>query len=249
MCLKLPRSLIFSVATYTTRWSGTIFANPRKTMSNKHIYLISGLGADERVFQNLEFPEGYETHFLPWIKPLSHDESIEEYAARMARRILHPNPVMLGLSFGGMMSIEIARQQPVEKVILLSSIKHKQELPPYYNKLAKRLLRSLPDRLVFGQRQFIVRLFMQTSTEQERQLLHDYLYNQNKDLFYMRWALNAVLSWQNEWVPPSLIHIHGSNDRPFPRRFVQPTHTIIKGGHFMVMNRAREINRILEREL
>lgn len=249
MCLKLPRSLIFSVATYTTRWSGTIFANPRKTMSNKHIYLISGLGADERVFQNLEFPEGYETHFLPWIKPLSHDEPIEEYAARMARRILHPNPVMLGLSFGGMMSIEIARQQPVEKVILLSSIKHKRELPPYYNKLAKRLLRTLPDKLVFGHRQFIVRLFMQTSTEQERQLLQDYLYSQHKDHFYMRWALNAVLSWQNEWVPPSLVHIHGSNDRPFPRRFVQPTHTIIKGGHFMVMNRAREINRILEREL
>ena len=98
-------------------------------MNNKHIYLISGLGADERVFSRLEFPAGYETHFLPWIQPLTPTEPIEEYAARMARRILHPNPVLLGLSFGGMMSIEIARHIPVERVVLLSSVKQKQELP------------------------------------------------------------------------------------------------------------------------
>ncbi|WP_157986286.1 alpha/beta hydrolase [Chitinophaga alhagiae] len=216
-------------------------------MNNKHIYLISGLGADERVFSRLEFPAGYETHFLPWIQPLTPGEPIGEYAARMARRILHPNPVLLGLSFGGMMSIEMARHIPVERVILLSSVKQKQELPPYYNGLARLLLRQLPDRILFRRRQYIVRLFMQSKTEEELALLRDYM--QKKDYTYMRWALNAILQWQNEWVPHHCVHIHGSADRPFPRRYVNPTHTIVNGGHFMVMNRAAEISRILEREL
>ncbi|RPE12128.1 alpha/beta hydrolase [Chitinophaga lutea] len=216
-------------------------------MNNKHIYLISGLGADERVFSRLEFPAGYDVHFLPWIQPLNAAEPIGEYAMRMARRILHPNPVMLGLSFGGMMSIEIARHIPVEKVILLSSVKRRQELPPYYNSVARMLLHRLPDRLLFRRRQYIVRLFMQSKSEEERALLRDYM--TKKDFSYMRWALDAILQWQNEWVPSSLLHIHGSSDRPFPRRYVQPTHTIVNGGHFMVMNRAAEINRILEREL
>lgn len=216
-------------------------------MNNKHIYLISGLGADERVFRNLVFPEGYTVHYLPWIKPLSPDESISDYAARLARRIVHANPVLLGLSFGGMMCIEIARQMPVEKVILLSSVKHRGELPPWYNNLARLLLRRLPDKLLFSRRRFVVRLFMQTRTPEEKQLLEDYL--SRKDYNYTRWALGAVLHWQNEWVPPGCVHIHGSSDRPFPRRYVNPTHTIVKGGHFMVMNRAAEISRILEREL
>ncbi|RPD42236.1 alpha/beta fold hydrolase [Chitinophaga barathri] len=216
-------------------------------MSKKHIYMISGMGADERVFRRLTFPEGYDVHYLPWINPLGNDEPIGEYAARLARRILHPNPVLLGLSFGGMMSIEIAKQLPVEKVIIVSSVKHKQELPPYYNGMARMLLRNLPDRLLFGNRQHIVRLFMQSGSEEEVQLLKDYM--QKKDFRYMRWALATVLSWENEWVPPSMVHIHGSSDRPFPRRYVKPTHTIVKGGHFMVMNRAPEISRIIEREL
>ena len=32
------------------------------------------------------------------------------------------NPILIGLSFGGMMCIEIAKLIPVEKVILISSI-------------------------------------------------------------------------------------------------------------------------------
>lgn len=216
-------------------------------MSKKHIYLISGLGADERVFHRLSFPDNCEVHYLPWINPLGPDEPIQEYAARLARRILHPNPVLLGLSFGGMMSIEIAKQLPVEKVIIVSSVKHKHELPPYYNGMARMLLRNLPDSVLFGNRQYIVKMFMQSRSEEEKMLLKDYM--KKKDFRYMRWALGAVLSWENEWVPPAMVHIHGSADRPFPRRYVKPTHTIVKGGHFMVMNRALEISRIIEREL
>lgn len=213
----------------------------------RHIYLISGLGADERVFERLVFPADCDVHYLPWITPLNADEPIAEYAGRMARRIMHPDPILVGLSFGGMMSIEIARQMPVRQVVLISSVKNRFELPPYYNNFARKVLRTLPDRLLFTNRQFVVRLFMQCQSDEERSLLDAYL--GKKDLRYMRWALNNVLQWSNEWAPPGLLHIHGSSDRPFPRRYVSPTHTIIKGGHFMIMNRAPEISLILEKNL
>ncbi|WP_341837484.1 alpha/beta fold hydrolase [Chitinophaga pollutisoli] len=216
-------------------------------MSKRHIYLISGLGADERVFERLVFPADCEVHYLPWITPLNAGEPIGEYAGRMARRILHPEPILVGLSFGGMMSIEIARQLPVRQVVLISSVKSRQELPPYYNSFANKVLNRLPDRLLFTNRRFVVQLFMQCGSEAERRLLDDYL--GKKDLRYMRWALGAILQWNNDWTPPGLLHIHGSSDRPFPRRYVTPTHTILKGGHFMIMNRAPEISTILEKNL
>jgi hypothetical protein len=45
------------------------------------IYLFSGLGADERVFQHLDI-SGHEHVFVKWVIPKT-DETIESYAARL----------------------------------------------------------------------------------------------------------------------------------------------------------------------
>lgn len=210
---------------------------------SKHLYLISGMGADERVFRHLRFPEAYTVHYLGWLKPLP-DEPLHDYAARMAAGITQQEPVtLLGLSFGGMLSLEIARQRPVEKNILISSIKHTRERPPYFNWVKKLGLTRLPDQLLFQRRYTFVRYFLNVQTDEEKLLLREYLRQRTFD--DLRWSINTVLGWENEFVPPSLVHIHGSGDLTLPLKFVQPTHVIAKGGHFMIMNRAEEINRIL----
>ncbi len=66
-----------------------------------NLYCISGFGADERVFSRLNFGDN-NVHFIPWLLP-EKKESISEYARRMAEKIHHENPVLLGRSFGGMM--------------------------------------------------------------------------------------------------------------------------------------------------
>src|SRR5690349_17938311 len=93
----------------------------------KTIYCISGLAADERAFSCLKF-EGYKVVCLPWLTPLP-NESIRAYATRMSKAITTEDPILIGLSFGGMMAIEISKLIAVEKVILISSIKSRRELP------------------------------------------------------------------------------------------------------------------------
>jgi pimeloyl-ACP methyl ester carboxylesterase len=78
---------------------------------NKHLYLLSGMGADERIFRYLSFPADYTVHYLDWLPPIP-DETFPEYAARMAARIEHEHVTLVGVSFGGMLSLEIARQRP-----------------------------------------------------------------------------------------------------------------------------------------
>jgi hypothetical protein len=70
---------------------------------NRNLYLFSGLGADRRIFQKLDL-SGYIVHYIEWIPPLG-DESIEHYASRISNQIKEPNPVLIGLSFGGMMAV------------------------------------------------------------------------------------------------------------------------------------------------
>jgi len=205
------------------------------------------MGADERVFRHLRFPEEYTVHNLPWLDPLP-KEPYADYAARMARDIVTDGEVtLLGLSFGGMISLEIARQRPIAKNILISTIKHTRERPTYFNLVRTFGLNHLPDRLILGRRFLVVKYFMNAQTPEEDQLLRDYLKKQ--DHVYMRWAINTVINWKNDFIPKSLVHIHGSGDLTFPIRTVKPTHLIKGGGHFMIMNRAEEINRILSEEL
>ena len=66
---------------------------------------------------------------------------------------------------------------------------------------------------------------------------------------YSNWAINQIINWRNTSKPENIIHIHGSNDHIFPVKNVQANYIVKGGGHFMVMNRAREMNEIIKNEL
>ena len=93
----------------------------------KNIYCISGFGADERVFSRLDFGNN-RVNFLKWETP-EKNESLDKYTQRFLNKIVEPNPVLVGLSFGGMMSVEIAKRIRTEKIFMISSIQTQDEMP------------------------------------------------------------------------------------------------------------------------
>lgn len=88
------------------------------------IYAISGLGADERAFQFLEFP--YEVVHVKWITPEG-DESMSSYAKRLCAQVDTSEPfALVGLSFGGMLATEMCKFIKPVHTILLSSAETKR---------------------------------------------------------------------------------------------------------------------------
>lgn len=49
------------------------------------LYLISGLGADERIFGRLSLLENQEHKHLQWIPP--NDNTLKEYALRLSEQV------------------------------------------------------------------------------------------------------------------------------------------------------------------
>src|SRR5512138_536855 len=94
-----------------------------------NIYCISGLGADERAFERLKI-NGCNLSHLHYITPFS-NEDLSYYAKRMSAFVKDPNPVILGLSFGGMIAVEMAKHMEFEKLILISSVKTYNEVPKW----------------------------------------------------------------------------------------------------------------------
>lgn len=212
----------------------------------KHLYVISGFGADERVFSKLDFGDN-DVHFIQWKIP-EKNETLRSYAERLRKEIVFPNPILIGLSFGGMMAIEIAKLIPVEKVILISSIRDRSELP-FYMKLTAflRLTKIIP----LHPYRILERLEnynLGVETKEQKELLREYRKNINQQ--YTDFALTEVVNWKNKWSPENVVHIHGTKDHIFPVRYIKNPQYVINGaGHLLTMNNADQVNKILKKEL
>jgi hypothetical protein len=211
----------------------------------KKIYCISGLGADERVFNNLKIRD-VSLQYLPWLVP-GKEESIESYAARMSSQVDEQNPLLLGVSFGGMMAIEMAKLRQSQKIILISSVKSHHELPEWMKVCARLNLQSLIPGRSPQWISPIADYYLGARTEEEKILSKDF--RQTVSPVYLHWAIDKVINWKNAVEPSTIYHIHGTHDKTFPISYVRPTHIIPNGEHLMVMNRASEISVIIERLL
>ncbi|TKG87351.1 alpha/beta hydrolase [Puteibacter caeruleilacunae] len=211
----------------------------------KELYIFSGLGADERVFQRLDF-SGYSTTFVKWTVP-QNKETIEGYATRLLDQITATRPTLLGLSFGGIMAVEVAKQIDTEKVVLIASAKTQKEIPFYY-RFAGQLgvHKLLPTRLLKSSN-IITNWFFGANSIYDKQLLKQILID--TDPTFLKWAIDKIARWTNQITIKNIIHIHGASDRIIPLCFVTCNSTINKGGHLMTLNKANEINQILKEKL
>jgi pimeloyl-ACP methyl ester carboxylesterase len=211
------------------------------------VYCIPGFGVDEKIFEKLSVDA--ELHFLNWLIPLS-DEPLESYAARMASGMAENNPVIVGFSFGGMVAIEIAKQIPVKKVILISSVKTRIELPLQLKLTGKLQLYKLFPLKILQQHEGFYELAnkrLGLQTEEEKNFVNEY--RRKADLNYIKWSFNQILNWKNKELPSGIVHIHGDKDMIFPIKNIRPTHIIKNGPHMMIWNRASEISLIINETL
>ena len=211
----------------------------------KNIYIISGLGVDERIFQRLDLSD-YSTTFIKWILPLD-NETIENYTTRLTAQITTPEPILIGLSFGGIIAVEMAKQIETEKVILIASAKTKKEIPFYYRWAGQlRLHRLLPIKLLKNSN-FITNWFFGTSSAFDKQLLGQIL--GDIDPTFLKWAINVIINWKNQTLPTNFKHIHGTSDRILPIRFAAFNIEIKNGGHLMTLNKPEELTAIIKSQL
>ncbi len=211
----------------------------------KELYIFSGLGADKRVFQRLDFSD-FSTTYIKWIAPQEKD-TIEQYATRILDQITTTKPTLIGLSFGGLMAVEVAKQIDTEKVILIASAKTKNEIPFYYRFAGQLGLHKLLPVGLLKNSSFITNWFFGASSNDDKQLLKQILID--TDPGFLKWAIDKVARWTNKTQTKNIFHIHGTSDRILPLSFVKCNSTVNNGGHLMTLNKADELSTILRQQL
>jgi len=208
------------------------------------VYLIAGLGADRRLFNKLQLP-GYELVHADWIEPDAND-SIATYAQKLIDKYQIPAGAnVIGVSLGGIMTVEISGLIPLKKAIIISSIKSADEIPWYF-----RLFRNVPVYKIiphgfYTSAGYIIKPLFGSTKGKTGFLFVDMI--KNSSPVFMRWAMHAVLHWQPKSLTSKVYHIIGNKDLIFShRRIKTPTHVIERGSHDMIYTRAAEISPIIQ---
>ena len=207
------------------------------------VYLIPGAGSDGRLFKNLEI-EGFETKVLEYEVP-GKGEDMHAYSMRIGQQIDPHRPFMLvGVSLGGMLAVELSKVYSPEKVVLIASAKERSELPGLY-----RVFRSVPLYKIMGGRFYIfwTKLFQPIvePLEKEDQKLWQSMIDE-KDPVFMKRATACIVEWENsEYDPDLVVHIHGTKDRTLPYKNIQNAIPIEGGTHIMTLTKGREISALI----
>lgn len=209
------------------------------------IYCLSGLGADERIYARLNLP-GRKLVHIRWPEHDEYDE-LPCYAQKVAALIQDENPIIMGVSLGGMIGVEISKIRAVKKLILISSAKTRGEMPPYGGWFGKLIKSKILPPFVYKMPNQVLMDKFGAETDEDEALLTAIL--KDSDGKFMKWAMRAVALWQNDNYLQPVAHIHGRKDHMIFPENVHADHWIEDGGHIMVYNRAEQISRIIEQEL
>lgn len=201
---------------------------------------MPGMAANSLIFERIRLNGTlFNVHYLEWEIPKP-QESLVDYAKRIALKITEKNPVLIGVSFGGILVQEIADLMEVRKVIIISSVKTRSELPKRI-KFAKSTLahKLIPMRLILRLNK-LAKLVLAEKVKHRIQLYDTFL--SVRDIYYLKWAVEKVVLWGRLVANDRVIHIHGDKDRIFPIRNIKNC-IVIKGGtHVAVYTKYRWFN-------
>ena len=205
----------------------------------KQLFFLSGLGADKRVFNFLDLP-GYKMNYISWVETVP-GESMNDYARRLLPQINSTNPVLIGVSFGGMIALEIAQLINVEMIILISSATSPKSIPVYFKLFETLNIRRLvPANSIRRPNQLLFWLFG-VSEKEHKALLTAIMADTDESFF--AWAVESIMLWKGNNPSCKLVQIHGTRDRIL--NFGSADYALA-GGHLIVVTNAKEVSEILQ---
>jgi pimeloyl-ACP methyl ester carboxylesterase len=208
-------------------------------MSEIAVYCMPGMAASPKIFEYIHLPKPYKLHLLSWILPMK-EESLSAYAKRMSERVSAVDSVLIGVSFGGVLVQEMAKHIQVRKVIIVSSIKSRNELPlPIKMARTTNAHKLLPTQWINNLDALALFAFGK-GIQKRLKLYQKYLSERNPD--YLDWSIDTLVHWDQEEADASVIHIHGKKDTVFPMKYLSKPFIAIEGGHAAIITSAQWFN-------
>ena len=203
------------------------------------VFFMPGMAANSKIFEFIKLPKNFKLHYLEWFQPEANDD-LSSYVNRLSKKIHGQNIILVGQSFGGIIVQEISKIINVKKVIIVSSVKSRHELPLMMQLSRKtKAYRFLPLNWIDDFESLVVFVFG-PMIKKRISLYRKYL--SFRDENYLKWAIHQIVNWEQNKPNKNTIHIHGTHDLVFPSIYIKNAIFVKGGNHAMILRKATWFN-------
>ena len=203
------------------------------------VFFMPGMAANSKIFEFIKLPKNFKLHYLEWYQPEVNDD-LSSYVNRLSKKIHGQNIILVGQSFGGIIVQEISKIMVVKKVIIISSVKSRHELPLMMQLSRKtKAYRFLPLNWIDDFESLVVFVFG-PMIKKRISLYRKYL--SFRDENYLKWAIHQIVNWEQNKPNKNTIHIHGTHDLVFPSIYIKNAIFVNGGNHAMILRKATWFN-------
>jgi hypothetical protein len=212
-------------------------------------YFIGGIATNNLLYEYplKKIPGSVYLPFPQYAK----GDNMEDYARKFIPLINTSEPFnIIANSMGGMMTMELVKHIHPEKIILVSSVKCREEMPWRLRQLQySNLHKLLPGKGFIAGVQYGSPFIKEINRiPGVRDTVIQMAKSNSPDFLY--WCVNAIANWngKNDY-PKDIIHIHGTKDVMFPYRNIKNGVPVLNGTHNMLLTRKEEITALLIQHL
>lgn len=209
------------------------------------IYLFPGQGSDRRIFDSISFDSKFEVRIIEYGTP-DKEMTLKSFARQLSNQIdTTQNFILIGVSFGGMICVEMSEILNPRKTIIISSAKNCRELPFRYRfQKVIPIYKLIPKGMILAGAK-ILQPIVEPDRNNNKLVFKSML--SSKSGLYMKRAVGLIINWDRKENSKNVFHIHGTNDRTIPiRRIVSPTIVVEEGSHMITLTRGKEISEHLK---
>tara|TARA_B100000989_G_scaffold98335_1_gene71748 strand:+ start:143 stop:784 length:642 start_codon:yes stop_codon:yes gene_type:complete len=200
---------------------------------------MPGMAANSKIFEFIKLPKNFVINYLEWYQPKANDD-LSSYVNRLTKKIHGQNIILIGQSFGGIIIQEISKIINVKKVIIISSVKSRHELPLMMQLSKKTKAYKLLPLNWIDDFESLVMFVFGPMIKKRISLYRKYL--SFRDERYLKWAIHQIVNWKQEFPVKNTIHIHGSQDLVFPSIYIKNAIFVKGGNHAMILRKANWFN-------
>lgn len=212
-------------------------------------YFIGGIATDARLYthQLTHIPDGV---YLPFPK---HDvaDTMETYVLKFLPLIDTSKPFhLVGCSMGGIMTMELLKHLHPQKVVLISSVKCRNEMPWRLRQLKQTRLHKLLSGKAFIKGVVLGSHFIKELKEVAglREQVVSMAKSNTPDFLF--WCVHAIVNWMGtDTYRKDIIHIHGTKDGMFPVKYIKDPIPVIGGSHKMLLSKPAYFTEFLLKHL
>lgn len=212
-------------------------------MKKTNVYLIPGQGADKRLFNQLEFDERFNLQHILYSTPKKNSTMLS-YAKKLSEQIDQTTPfILVGTSLGGMLATEMSSFLKPLQTIIISSAKHRGELPFKYRFQKQIPVYKIVPAVMVKLGAKLLQPLVEPDRNKEKATFKAML--NAKDPQFLSRTIRMIVNWERESTNANIVHIHGNKDNTIPIKNVDYNFLINGGSHMMTLTRGTEINKLI----